>query len=511
MKAIIVARVSTEEQREAGNSLPAQLTRMQDYCERNGYSIIETFSFDESAYKTKRDEFDKIIACVNGTKEKVAVCFDKVDRLSRNIFDKRVALLYERAVDDKIELHFVSDNQVINNKMSAGDKFAFGMKLGLSKYYSDAISDNVKRAFEQKRRNGEWTSAVRLGYLNVSLDAEQRLRKDIIIDPERGHLIQKLFELYATGNYSLETLRIKMIEMGLVSQKGFKPSKSCIDNILNDTFYCGVAMSKKYGSFPHRYPRLITRELFDRCQEIRLNRVKMPNKALSKDFIFKGLLRCQNCGCSISAERKIKKSGREFVYYSCTNGKGICKRVYIPEKDLLRPVYEVLERFESITEETQNELVAELRKNTEAEVVFHKAQINRIRGEYEQIKTKDDRLLEAYLDQCITKDIYDKKHQEYADKLQVLNIELSEYTKADHDYQTTIATVLSVARRAKTIFEKSSEVAGKRAFLNYILQTPTVNEKTLGFTLRSPFNLVLKLADCPNLLPGRDSNPRPSR
>ena len=61
MKAIIVARVSTEEQKEAGNSLPAQLTRMQGYCERNDYLVIETFSFDESAYKTKRDEFDKII------------------------------------------------------------------------------------------------------------------------------------------------------------------------------------------------------------------------------------------------------------------------------------------------------------------------------------------------------------------------------------------------------------------------------------------------------------------
>src|SRR3989344_2444617 len=203
MKAIIVARVSTEEQREANNSLPAQLNRMQDYCERNDYVVIETFSFDESAYKTKRDEFDTIIKRIEDCiqkKEKVAVCFDKVDRLSRNIFDKRVALLYEKAVSNEIELHFVSDSQVINDKMNAGDKFAFGMKLGLSKYYSDAISDNVKRAFEQKRRNHEWTGGVRLGYLNVPLDEEKRLRKDIIIDPERAHLVQKIFELYATRN-----------------------------------------------------------------------------------------------------------------------------------------------------------------------------------------------------------------------------------------------------------------------------------------------------------------------
>lgn len=84
--------------------------------------------------------------------------------------------------------------------------------------------------------------------------------------------------------------------------------------------------------------------------------------------------------------------------------------------------------------------------------------------------------------------------------MQVLNIELEEHTKADYDYQTTVASVLSVARRAKAIFE-SSEPAEKRVFLNYLLQNPTVKQKTLGFTLCSPFNLVLELASSPTWLP----------
>lgn len=37
--------------------------------------------------------------------------------------------------------------------------------------------------------------------------------------------------------------------------------------------------------------------------------------------------------------------------------------------------------------------------------------------------------------------------------------------------------------------------------MNFILQNPVVNEKTLGFTLRSPFNLVLKLSKYPIGLP----------
>ena len=502
MKAINVSRVSTEEQKEAGNSLPAQVERIDIYCKKKTFEIIKSFSFDESAYRDKRDEFDKLLEYVQevAKKEKVAVCFDKVDRLSRSVFDKRVAIFYQLALEGKIELHFVSDNQVINGNLSATEKSGFSMSLVMASYYSNAISDNVKRAFEQKRRVGEWTGAVRLGYLNVDLDKEKRLRKDIIIDSERGYLVQKMFELYATGQYSLETIKIKIAELGLKTLKGNNLSKSGVENILKDSFYCGVAMSKKYGSYVHKYPRLITRELFDVCQKIRTKRSKMPYKAHSKDFVFKGLLKCQNCGCLISFVLVKKPSGKEYTIGSCTNAKGICKRVYVNELEFLKPIYEVLERFESISEEVQSQLVDELRKNTEMEVVFHKEQINRIQTNYNNLKVKQDRLLEAFLDQSITKDIYDKKHQEYQDQIQTLEIEMSEHTKADYEYQTTIATVLSVARRARAIFENSSDVAGKRAFLNYLLQNPLVDGKKLSFTIASPFNLVLELASSPNLL-----------
>jgi len=498
MKAINVSRVSQEEQKEA---LPGQRERIKIYCNRKSYEIIETFSIDESAYgKKKRDEFDKLVKYVQeiAAKEKVAVCFDKVDRLSRSIFDKRVATLYEMAVADEIELHFVSDGQIINNQMCAVEKFQFGMSLGLAKYYSDAISDNVKRRFEQKRRDGEWTGKVRIGYLNVSLNEKKRLRKDIIIDPNKGHLIQKMFTLYATDQYSLESLRVKMTKLGLQTASGKPMYKSTVEKIMKDSFYCGIAMSIKYGPYSHRYPRLITRELFDKCQKILAGRNKNIYKARSRDFIFKGLLKCLNCGCSMSPEIKTKKSGKQFIYYSCTNGKRICKRVYVPERNLLEPVYEVLERFESIPEKVQNDLVSELRKCTEAELVFHKAQIIRIRTETDDLKSKQNRLLDMCMEQRIGKEVFDQKHKEYQDHIQTLELEMSEHLKANYEYQTTVAMVISVARRAKAIFENSSDVAGKRAFLSYLLQNPIVKDKTLSFELRKPFSLVLELANAQN-------------
>ena len=52
---------------------------------------------------------------------------------------------------------------------------------------------------------------------------------------------------------------------------------------------------------------------------------------------------------------------------------------------------------------------------------------------------------------------------------------------------------------------ESSEVAEKRQILKLLLQNPVVKEKKLVFSIASPFNLVLELADSPNWLPTLDA------
>lgn len=258
MKAIIIARVSTEEQREAGNSLPAQIERLKKYCQNKNFEIIKEFSFDESAYRIQRNEFDSIIDFVLVQKEKIIVCFDKVDRLSRNIFDKRVPLLYEKALRDEIELHFASDGQKINSQISAAEKFQFGMTLGLSKYYSDAISDNVKRAIEQKLRSGEFPGKPPFGYKNIT---KPDGKKDIIVDEYSSRIVQKAFEIYAIGGISMESVCEKLkAEYGISWKSGY------LDFILKNPFYYGVMISKN-KMYPHRYTPIIAKSLFDQVQQ----------------------------------------------------------------------------------------------------------------------------------------------------------------------------------------------------------------------------------------------------
>jgi len=86
--------------------------------------------------------------------------------------------------------------------------------------------------------------------------------------------------------------------------------------------------------------------------------------------------------------------------------------------------------------------------------------------------------------------------QELKDKQYRLNVELDEYTKADHEYHVYVNTVINLSRRIADIFE-SSEPMEKRAILGFILQNPMVSGKKLEFTMRKPFNTVLELATCP--------------
>ncbi len=289
MKAIIFARVSTEEQKEAGNSIPAQLERLKNYCKNKDLTIVKEFSFDESAYKTKRDDFDKALDYLKKTKEKIAVCFDKVDRFSRNVFDKRVAILHNLAMQDKIELHFVSDNLIITSDISSTEKFHFSISLGLAKYYSDAISDNVKRAYENKIRKGEWIGKAPIGYINT---IDENGNKNIEPDPVRAHFIVKIFERYATGNVSIRTLKKEMEKLGLRGTgKTNKPiSGGMIYRILQNPFYYGM-MKIKGKLYPHKYIPLISEALFNKCQEIRFKYHKKPFKYASKPFILRGMIK----------------------------------------------------------------------------------------------------------------------------------------------------------------------------------------------------------------------------
>ena len=169
MKAILVARVSTDDQAEA---LPAQIYKLQDYALKNELDF-ELVEIKESAYKGDRLEFNKVIDKLSSFKETVALVFDKVDRYSRDPSAPEVRILNALCKQGKIELHFVSDYLVITKDSSANQWLMLSLNTSFSQYYSNSISDNVKRRNEQMRRDGLWTGKAPTGYVNTVKDGKK--------------------------------------------------------------------------------------------------------------------------------------------------------------------------------------------------------------------------------------------------------------------------------------------------------------------------------------------------
>jgi len=479
MKAIIIARVSTEEQKEAGNSLPAQITRLEKYCHNKGFEIIKIFSFDESAYKTKRDDFDEILDYILKQKEKVAVCFDKVDRLSRNVFDKRVSTLYERALQDKNELHFASDGQVINNQLSAVEKFQFGMSLGLAKYYSDAISDNVKRAIENKIRNGEWPGRPPFGYKNITINKDKR---DIITDPLNSKIVKLLFTLYSTRNHSFDSLRQKLRD-----DYKLDFSNGHISKILDNTFYYGIMLIKgKY--YPHKYEKIIDKNLFDMVQEIRNGFNKKRRKILALPAIYRGRLFCATCGCAVSPEMH-----KGHFYYQCTESKGKHGAKMLSEVTINTQITQLFDKIQ-LPQKTINDLLIKLKNLNQNKSDFRAENSRRLYQEREMYSNRKEALLNTLLDQRITGDEFDKYKVEYDRKITDIDVQLQSLDQAEDKYYSTIEQVIKLTSRAKEIFE-SSEAENKRRLVGIVLSNLKVDGKNIVSDWVKPFNLIAKFND----------------
>jgi len=479
MKAIIIARVSTEEQKEAGNSLPAQIARMEKHCQNKGFTIIKKFSFDESAYKTKRNDFDNILDYVIEQKEKVVVCFDKVDRLSRNIFDKRVSLLYEKALKDEVEVHFVSDGQVINSQLSAVEKFNFSISLGLAKYYSDAISDNVKRAQEQMLRMGTYPSRPSYGYKREPIGKD---KTEIVVDDFASKVVQKAYEWYATSSFSMELLRQK-----IKSEFGVDWSKGMTDKILKDHFYYGI-MTWKNKQYKHKYPPIITKELFDQVQQVKASFNKKPFKYAGKPYIYRGLLRCGHCGLAVTPEKH-----KGHVYYHCTQYNGKHGADWLREETITEQIGEVFKRIQ-IPDWVLEKVVGNLSNLHQDKMDFHNRQLDKLNDENKTLTKMMDNLYLDKLKGRITDDEYDKFFQSFHEQKADITTRLGMLQEAEDNYYITAKYLLELANRAYELF-KSSEVEERRQLIKLVLSNLRVEDKIVRYEAIKPFDTILNYAE----------------
>ena len=503
-KAIILARVSSKDQEEQGTSIPAQVSRLAQYAQKLNFELLKTYELTESSSKDNRAKFEKLLKTVRDSTEPIAIVTDTVDRLQRSF--KESVELDDLRKQGKIELHFNRENLVIHKDSNSSEIMRWDMAVMFAKMYVLQLSDNVKRSNQKKWELGEWCGPAPIGYLNVTL---KNGRKDIVLDEERAPLVKKCFELYASGNYTFRSLAKQMKSDGLTTPKSGKfRTKGQIQEMLYNPFYYGMMLVKE-KLHKHHYKPIIEKWIFDKCEAIREGRNQNSVKYASKDFSFRGILKCGSCQGSITLDETRKPSGKVFRYCRCPNAKGFCKgQKPVRIEKLQDQVFDLLETL-VMSDPILDEIIVELKKGQETESEIYKINLDRLHLELEKIKKRKDTAYLDRLDGRITTDEYDKLVARFMNEEHDIQDELKESTRVDNGFLESSLTVLELAQNASRYFQEASE-AKKQQILNLVLWNLQLKDGKLVYELRPPFDILLNASKTQEWLPGSDSNRRPS-
>lgn len=221
----------------------------------------------------------------------------------------------------KIELHFVANGLVLTKDSPEYLFTMWDFNVMGAKAYISQLKENTKRGLNKKIADGEWPTKAPIGYLNYTIDKQNKIKVDNI----RAPLVKKAFEMYSTGLYSVEEVWRRMKQAGLTNTKGKPLDLNGMHKLIHNPFYYGE-MRVNGILKPHIYPPLINRELFEHCQQISRGFKKSPFKYGGKEFIFRGLVHCGCCGNRITSYIAKKRSGKRYTYLRCSrfSHKKIC-------------------------------------------------------------------------------------------------------------------------------------------------------------------------------------------
>lgn len=491
MKAYLLARVSTDDQKDA---LPAQTFRLTEYAKRRGYEY-ELAELRESAYKGNRDAFKIVVEEIKGCKEPAIVVFDKIDRYTRDSSSEEVRALQALYRSGKIELHFPSDNLFIHKDSPATDLLRLGMGIVVAQYYSDAISDNVKRRFEQKWRDGEWTGMAPIGYKNTVNDAG---KKWIEMDAHRAEAVREAFKLYATGLSSLREIGKKWR-----TELNINANSSKIDQVLKNPFYYGE-MRVKGKLYPHKYDAIISRELFDNAERIRNGYKVKKHRWGGLPYTYRGLIKCADCGCRITFE---KKKGK-YIYGHCTQSKGKHGATYISEDELTTQLAEVFKSIQ-IPTYAYDQVSEALRVSHEDKKRMRDTTLATLGAEIEKYQGRMEKVYEDYLDDKIPEALYQRKFDEFRNAQKTVQNKRLNIEQIEDDYYGTVGHLLRLSKNATKLFEKA-DIEQKRSLTSIVLSNLRLDGDLLRYEIEKPFDTIIDCTKGLSWLRGKDSNLRPS-
>ena len=257
----------------------------------------------------------------------------------------------------------------------------------------------------------------------------------------------------------------------------------------------------KEKRYRHKYEPLISKDLYDKVQEVKIGFTKKSFKYAGLPYFYRDLIRCGECGCSITPERS-----KGYVYYHCTQYKGKHEAPYIREEELTRQLVEAFRAIQP-THEQFAEVIQLLRASHGDKVKYRTRHESSLRAELTRLKGRKERLFDTYLDGMLDKGTYETKSQEIVEAYTTTETKLGSLDKAGEEFYSTIENIMQIVRDAPMTFE-SSKLDTRRELINLVLQNLTLEDRQLRWKYKKPFDSMASCREMNSWLGWRDSNPR---
>ncbi len=400
LKYLMYCRKSSEDSKERqAQSIESQFNELKDLAKRDGLKVVKVYTEEKSAHTTGREVFARMVEAIQRG-EGDAILTWHANRLTRNMTDGAVIV---SLMDSNILKEIKTTGRTYTS--DSMDKFIIIMEFGLSKKDSDDKSIVVKRGLKTKCEKGSMPGLAPLGYLNTPhLPGGSR---KIVKDSERFDIVKQIWDMMATGRYSVKELwKYLDNDLGLRTRKfkreGGKPlSLSSLYKIFRDPFYYGeFVYPRNSGNFYQGiHESMISKETFSEVQRIINRNTKTRSK--TKVFDYTGVMRCGGCGAQITAEEKIKhqKNGNvhKYTYYRCTRRKDPnCKNPAIPLKDLEVQIKEKVEKI-GISPVFEKWAIKYLKVLHKQELETKESLVSQNEGKQKRIEEEADRLFNLYV------------------------------------------------------------------------------------------------------------------
>ncbi len=465
--AVILARVSSKSQEDEGYSLDSQLKLLRGYCENKELRVVKIFKIAETASKEQsRKVFHELLTYI--AKEEIFhLAVEKTDRFTRNFRDA-VAIDEWLDKDENRFLHAVKENLLLHKNAKSDVKFMWNIHVSVAKKYADNLREEAMKGWAEKLAQGWLPSFPPPGYKTVTENG----KRIHVPDPTTKTQMQQVFAKYLEPGQTISTIADEMALIGVRTRYGRPHSRSHIQKILMNPFYIGVNRFKD-KDYPGAQQPIIPKDIFRNVQ-IKLHGGR-PAAYLKHNPVFKGMIRCEDCGSSVTWQYQ-----RGHYYGACRRESEACKQGKLLREDYIE--VEIVKKLEELAcpdKEMAEWITQAMRKYHQETIVDHETLTESIQMQIKRITRMEDVLYDDKLSEEISPEKYEEKHGqliaqkgELRDKLAMMERPLSERLEQR-------LVILQLSQRAAELYPKKTNDQ-KRLIMSNLFEKLTLKNGSLS-------------------------------